>query len=162
MFLNLTLFQLRYEWLNFYHTPYYPSDVTQPLDENTNFFNNSQYENLASKQAISLSTDSYVVNCYFYSITYSNHGAAIYLSQPDVHFLVEFSTFVECLTTGNSSYGGGLYISNADFAMNHVCAIECKSSSHESFAYVDFPGRTVNSIFIILQLHIVLLKSLSQ
>ena len=90
----------------------------------------------------------YVVNCYFYSITYSSgNGAAIYLSKSGVHFLVEFSTFVECSTTGSSSYGGGLYISNADFAMNHVCAIECKSSHRSSFTYaIGSTSRTVNSI----------------
>ena len=96
--------------------------------------------------ATSLSSDSYVVNCYFYSITYSGNGAAIYLSKSGVHFLVEFSTFVECSATGSFSYGGGIYIGYADFAMNHVCAIECKSSYYYSFTLVTNSGRTVNSI----------------
>ena len=95
----------------------------------------------------SLSSDSYVVNCYFYSITYSSgNGAAIYLSKSGVHFLVEFSTFVECSATGSFSYGGGIYIGYAAFAMNHVCAIECKSSYYYSFTLVTNSGRTVNSI----------------
>ena len=106
---------LHNEWSDFYKKPNYAFDVNQPSNENKSFFNNTQYENLTNEQAISLETDSYVVNCYFYSITYSGNGAAIYLRQSDVHFLVEFSTFVECSTTNGNFYAGGLFISNADF-----------------------------------------------
>ena len=137
---------LHHEWSDFYHTPNYPSDVDQPSSKNTNYFNNKQYENLTNKRPISLSRDSYVVNCYFCSITCSDNGAAIYLSKGDVHFLIEFSTFVECSTTKRINYGGGLCVYSADFAMNHICADECKSSYRSSFADIDISGRKVNSI----------------
>ena len=133
---------LHHEWHEFY-----PPNVTPPSTENNNFFNYSRYENLRNEQAISFLSDLYVLNCYFSSITYSNHGAAISLSARNSHFLVEFSTFFECSTTGIYSPGGGLYIDYADFAMNHVCAIECSSSSDYSFTDVTNSGRTVNSIY---------------
>ena len=79
-------------------------------------------------------------------ITYSGDGAAISIIQSNVHFLVEFSTFVECSTTESSSRGGVLYIIYSDFALNHVCAIKCNSSNSYSFTYVDYSGRAVNSI----------------
>ena len=113
------------------------------IEDNENItvvFNNSQYQYLESS-AISLSNNLYVVNCYFYLITYSGDGAAIYLDG-NYHFLVEFSTFVEC----SAFFGGGLYISQADFAMNYVCAIECKAYIRSSFTFVTNSGRTVNSI----------------
>ena len=144
MFLKLTLFQPHHGWLDFYS-----SDVPPPSSNNSDLFNYSRYENLINKQAITLLSNAYVVNCYFYSITYSGSGAAIYLYQEDAHFLVEFSTFVKCSTINGNYFGGGIYIYYADFAMNHVCAFECKSSYQSSFTYVSGPtstSRTVNSI----------------
>ena len=135
MFLNLTIFQLHHEWSDFY-----PSDDTEPSNENTN------KKNFTNSQHLQLETDSYVVNCYFYSITYSGDGAAIFLLKEYGHFLVEFSTFVECSTIDGYS-GGGLGIYCVDFAMNYVCAIECNSSDGCSFTFVDAPGRTINSIY---------------
>ena len=131
---------LHHEWSEFY-----PSDIDQPSTENISFFNNSQYQSCDTR-AITLSSDSYVVNCYFDSIKYSGRGAAIFLNQSNVHFLVEFCIFVECATINGTYYGGGLYISYADFAMNHVCALKCRASSY-SFSWVEQQGRTVNSIY---------------
>ena len=130
-----------HEWFDFYKN-------NQPSQEN--IYHDTYFTNKTGKETdplrLSLENDSYVIDCYFYSIKYPGNGAAIYLSG-NVRFLVEFSTFVECSTTGSNSRGGGLYIQFADFAMNHVCAIECKSSSYCSFAFVpSTTSRTVNSI----------------
>ena len=124
-----------HHWSDFYQTPH----------ENTNFFNKKLYENL-TYCPLSLSSDSYVVNCYFKLITFSGYGAVISLNKENAQFLIEFSTFVECSTTGSDSMGGVLCILSADFAMNHVCGIKCKSSNSFSFSFVFLPGRTVNSI----------------
>ena len=134
---QLPLF-LHHGWYDFY-----PSHVTQPSTENTSFFNNLRYENLDSHAIKGSESDLYVVNCYFYSITYSGNGAAIYLYQKDVHFLVEYCTFFECSAKGS---GGGLYIGYADVEISHVCAIECNSSYTSSFCHVHEAGRTINSV----------------
>ena len=107
---------------------------------------NLQYQH-TDKQALSLSSDAYVAHCYFDSITYSGDGAAIYLSGESVSFLLEFSTFVNCSTIGDTSLGGGLCINYANFQMNHVCALQCQSS-YSSFSQVDVSTRTVNSIYL--------------
>ena len=134
---------LHHTWSDFY---------TTEAPSNSNTYNNINFTQKAGEetdpQRLSLSSDSYIVNCYFYSITYLDSGAAIYLSKKDVHFLVEFSTFVECETTGTDTFSGGLYIGYADFAMNHVCALECNSYYRSSFTRVTNQGRTVNSIHL--------------
>ena len=138
------------DWSDFYQKPNYPDDISPPTFSNSNLFNNSRYENLGS-QAIRTTSQSelYVVNCYFYSIKYSGNGIAIYHERSSAHFLVEFSTFVEC------GYSGVvLYIRDADFAMNRVCALSSVSFTyapglsssiincihHSSVAYCDARG----------------------
>ena len=126
------------QWSDFY-------DIEQPTDSNK-FFKNEQYQNIIDDCALSLRGDVYIVNCYFFSITYSDDGAAVHIGKSGTRFLIESSTFVECETTGEKTYGGALYISTADFAMNHVCAIQCKAAYRCSFTYIEEPGRTLNSI----------------
>ena len=133
-----TFRSLQFDWSDFYN-------VDQPNETNSNFFNDTQFINLTDKQALTLSSDAYVVNCYFSSITYSDDGGAISISG-SFHFLVEFSSFVSCATTGSLSYGGALYISYAHMALNHVCAIQCESNTYYSFAWAGNKGRITNDI----------------
>ena len=129
-----------HDWKDFY---------SDKEPSNVNTYKNQKFTNIEDEstnpQRISLETDLYVVNCYFYSIIYSGNGAAIPVSG-NFSFLVEFSTFVECAVTGTNSRAGGLYILDANFAMNHVCALECNSSHESSFTRVTNPGRIINSI----------------
>ena len=111
------------------------------------FINEQEFDN-EKRLTLGTENDSYVLNCYFSSISTDSNGAAIYLNKEGLHFLIEFSSILQC-AVGSYKYGGGLYIFCADFAMNHVCAYECKSF-HFSFTFVDGLGltlqRTVNSI----------------
>ena len=107
LILNQTKAIIISEWSEFYQIPNYPSNVTQPSLSNTSFFNNIQYRNYSTCPLSFISTDAYIVNCYFYSITYRGNGAAIYIDKENVHFLVE------CATTGD--YGGGRHGKPSNF-----------------------------------------------
>ena len=124
------------EWSDYYK---------QPIDNPTK---NLQFINVNNERGKSFLGDAYVFNCYFFSISYPGHGAAIFLTQTKANFLVEFSTFVQCQTTGSGTFsGGGIYISNANSVLNHVCALECKSNSWGTFAYIEIFGCDMNALY---------------
>ena len=108
----------------------------QPSNEGKDFYKNQNFTNL-DHPAITASSDLYVCGCYFYSISFYGEGSAIYITSSDTYLLVEFSTFVDCVTYNDGyikTYAGAIHFASELYALSHVCASECGSVN--AFAYL--------------------------
>ena len=116
---------------------YYPNE--KPTDQFSNLIFNSHNETLSPIRG-----NSYVFNCYFYSLRAEN-GAAIYSTQTS-NLLVEKCSIYNCTATQNTA---GIRVTKGNCIISYVCSQYGYAGTYDGFCTItnEDNTRTINSMF---------------
>ena len=101
------------------------------ISSNFNEYFNDNFTILSiSNQRQSLSTNFYLLFCFFHNFITTSQGGCIYISNSVVKLLIESTSFIKSST---SSTSGVIFFNGNGIVLKEICTFECKSGSKFHF-----------------------------